>query len=850
MNYKDFAKLPSSEKVTLVTVEANTQFKVWSKEGDVYFRDVDHFVVKCKANGGALNRVSKLEDVVADSWFFDEKNLRLHVGAIVGVTPALTEFVCTYRFFFSTSSLKLPWNLNDGSTVEWDGRVIKTGSLGQSLDDENTGIVLESSSSVDLVNRDGYFDEIFDTLIWENQLIEFYSWSPSIPVTEAKNLFSGIIEKKSFDQSKISFTVKDFVYRLKGDLKLNIFSEEDGRVNPSLIGKPKRRIYGKVKNVQLAPIDCILDGFPVTGTISISNESAIATGLGTHFLKELSPDDELLISLENGEVLKLSVEMVNSNTELLLDRVPDYNIVNGSFTLKPDRAWRFRNRKWHLASHPLSSPESEIKYVTTSRRFVMDNIQDFEHDDNMTIVIDGVTHTASIRRISKNNFVLKNSLFPIPPVGAKFKKSPVTNLYFNGRRLIENIHWTLDNSNEAIVTIKDDAEFSIAPQKSIGVSLAWTNNSRDVTTTATVDLRTVVSVNDWIKKDSIDAEDWFEVLHVEAQRIVLRTNFSHDSGTTQGKVKKVDLINDDSIITADCIGANGFDGKWIYTASDAVKHLLLNDAGFNTVNEDSFLVARNDCPWLISMPIPQNLGDGFPTIRDTVSLINKSVFGSLYGNNASSIAYSILNARRPSDLEVVRDDDLVSWKATTDQKIVNKVIVNYRPQNNAETGEHFFSYVEHDSSFVNRNIGIERTEERTAFIYNDLDAETLAQRVAFYNSLSTCRVSLTSNLYLSLLGINDKIYMELGRLFKRYSGHDRRKIGIISSIKSDGNKTEIELNDLGNIFNRVAAVAPDEQPHYHSSSRDDVARFGFILDNVTLAPNAESEADFGSNRVG
>lgn len=851
MNYRDFARLPASEKITLVTVEANTQLKLWEEVGGIYSRDVDQFVVKCKAGDTTLERVESIEEIGEGKWFFDPVGLKLYTGPVEGISPAHYEFVCTYKFFFSTNTVKLPWDMVNGEAVEWDGRVIRTGSLGQSLDDENTGIVLESSSSVELANRDGYFDSIFDTLIWENQLIEFYSWSPVIPITEAKSLFSGIVEKKSFDQSKITFSVKDFVYRLKGDLKLRIFSEEDGTINPSLIGKPKRRIYGKVKNVQLAPIDAILDGYPVTGMISFSNLTATATGEGTLFLKELSPDDELVILDEEGEELKFSIEAINSNNSLTLDRIPDVNIENGIFKVRPKAgAWRFKNRVWHLASHKLSSPEAEIVYVTTSRRFVVDNTQDFEHDDNLTINIDGNTYTASIRRISKNNFVLKNSLYPIPGIGSKFKKAPVSNLFFNGRRLVEGVHWTLSNDEEAIITIKEDAEFLIAPQKSIGVNLVWSSGSRNVTTTATVDLRTIVSVNDWIKKDAVDAETWFEVLAVEAQRIVLRQPFSHSSGTTTGKVKKVDLIRDDSIITADCIGMNGHDGKWIYTASDAVKHLIMHDAGFSSINEESFLAARNDCPWLISMAIPENIGDGFTTIRDTISLINKSVFGSLYGNNVNSISYSILNARRPRDLEVVRDDDLISWKATTDQKIINKVVINYRPQVNTEAGEHFFSYVEHESGFVNRNVGIERTEERTAYIYRRLDAETLAQRVAFYNSLSTCKISLVSNLYLSLLGINDKIYMELDRLFKRFSGHDRRKIGIVSSIKSDGNRTEIELNDLGNIFNRVAAVSPDDQGIYNNSSREDIAKFGFVLDNVTLTPNAESETDLGSNRIG
>jgi hypothetical protein len=89
--------------------------------------------------------------------------------------------IVTLQMFFSTRPSILPYDLNNGEQVEWDSRIDTIGSLGQQLDDENTGIVLESSSQISLHNKDGFFDDIFDTLIWENQNIEFYSWSPKIP---------------------------------------------------------------------------------------------------------------------------------------------------------------------------------------------------------------------------------------------------------------------------------------------------------------------------------------------------------------------------------------------------------------------------------------------------------------------------------------------------------------------------------------------------------------------------------------------------------------------------------------------------------------------------------------------
>lgn len=849
MTYEQFAQLPASEKVVFCKVNAVDQFKVWTSEPDLfqtYSKSVPHWVKSVKVNGLLLNE-SDSKILSPNEFHFDAKNKKLYIRIEDGVAPKTKQIIVTYTFYFSTKSLNLPNDFYNGSKeyVEWDGRIEGIGQIGQQLDEENTGVVLESSSTVNLINKDGFFDDIIDTLIWENQAIEFYSWSPLIPLNMAVKLFSGVIESKSPDADKVTFKVKDFVYRLQNQVRLPLFSETDGNVSPSMIGKPKRRIYGKARQVQTTGIDQILGGYPMPGTISVVQDTKALTGTGTEFLKYLSPEDEVFVTQDDGTTVKISIESITTNLAAVLGDESDFNITNKPAIVKPKSPFRFKNRRWHLAGHKLRSPESTILYPTTSRRFVMDDVDDFEADD--IVQING--SDVKIRRLSFNNMILASSLFPVPQSGDLVKKNPVRRVYLGSKELVSGRDWTLTNTTEAIIEIDELAEFNIANARNVGVNLTFTNGSREITTTATVDLRTIIKTNDWIKKNT--TVDYFEILQVLEQKIILRTPFTGTTQTTTGSFKSVEVLGDDAMITCDCIGGESMDGStWITTASDAVKHLVQYDAGFTEVDEEAFTQAKDDCGWMISVVIPESIGDQSPKIRDVITNINDSVFGSLYGNRTQAISFSILNARKPSELNIIRDDDVVSWRSTTEQKIINKVKINYQPFTDIFTGQSGFEVQEYDSEFVNNFIGIQNTDERTAYIYNKQDAEILAQRVAFFNSLSTCKISISAKLSMALNVVNDKIYIEFDRLFKRYGGKDKKKIAIITGIKKDGFNVEVDATDLGNIFNRVPAIAPDTTPSYDAENRDDATRYGFIVDNETETPDTNSEIDLGNNKIG
>lgn len=849
MSYQEFAQLPASEKITLCKVNANKQYKIFQLEsGDIYSRSVNYFVTNVKVDGFDLEKGVDESLETVGSWYFDAKNLKLYIRKLDDQDPKFSQIIVTHQFFFSNTPVILPYNLiQGGEAVEWSARIPDNGigNLGQQLDDESTGTVLESSSSIKLINSDGYFDEIFDTLIWENQDILFYSWFPRTPISEAQKLFEGVIESKDFSAYDISFKVKDFVFRLKNQVILPLFSELDGTVAPSLLGTPKRRIYGQFKQLKCSGIDSVLDGIDLTGTVSVVTDSESMTGTGTSFLDQLSPGDEIFIPTPNGEY-KVGIESIESDTALTLGKKSEGTYTDVSVSFSPNYNYRKKNRKWHIAGHLLRAPSTEIDFVYSSNRVRVISSEDLFAGVSVKINNEYV----NIRRVSGNQVVLNSALSPKPLVGDLLGRNPVSKVYFQDKELIIDRDWTLVNNEfDSYIVINDMAEVNIVEPRSVGATLSFASGSRVITTSANVDLRTILKPRDWIRKNSITETTYYEILDVKEQTVTIRTPFVGVTESASGLMKIVNVIQDDSLITVDCLGMEA-NGEWIKTPSQAVRHLVMNDAGFTSVNEDSFNTARAECDYILSLAIPELIGEKSPPIKDVITKINESIFGSLYGDSSWSISYSILNSKKPESLKVLRDDDILSFSVSSDQKIINSIKVNFRPFTDIFTGESAFEVYQGTSAFVDSLIGIRNSEERTIYLFEEDKARIIGQRIMFFKSLSNSKVTLVSTLNLALTSVNDKLYLDLDRMYKRYGGNDRKKIGVVTGIKKNGMGATVDFIDLGGIYNRVPSIAPNSISDYATATRDDIARYGYCVDNHILTPDPLSELELGNNLIG
>lgn len=846
MLFEEASNLPRSEKVTLVTMLAEGRAKLFSlHSGFIYSRSVDYHVNSVKQDGDELISVLSIGALSAGEFYYSFTEKKVYVWLTGNVNPLNSDIGIVYKFHFSNAPLVLPHDLLTGDPIEWMPFIQSIGSVGQRLDDESTGIVLESSSSVTLIN-DGLFDDIFDVLIWENKAVEFYTWLPVTPLSEAQKIFEGVVETKDYDSQIVNFKVKDFVYRLRDFVDLELFSTSDGSLSPSLLDTPKRRVYGQVKQMRCAGVSKVLDGITLTGTGYILAGETFITGTGTLFFSELSPGDELIFTVNNEEI-KLGIESVVSNTVANLNGTPELSIVNSLIKNNPSAAYRQSNRIWHVAGHKLRQPIATITSVIANNRFEVDSTEDIFSGDKVLIGTDLIT----VRRVSGNEIVTQNAVSPTPIITDTLEKLAIQKVFFGPKELVYLRDWEFTNTTEAIIQIDPLAEFNITQEKSLGLSVTFTNGSRSVTTVSTVDFRSILKANDWIRKNSIVSGegDFYEILEVKEQEILLRNLYTGSTATTTAKIKKVEYINDDSIITCDCLGYEEA-GLWLKTPSDVVRHLILNDAGFDAVNETSFTKAKADCDYIVSIVLPESLEAEAPSIRDTITKINESVFGSLYGDSSLSISYGILNSEKPEVADIITDTDIIGFSTESTTEIYNKIKVNYRPFVDFFTGTDTFEVINYNSGFVDNKIGIKATNERTLYLYEDDKAETIAQRVALFKSLSSTKLTLTGKMNLFLTSVNDKIFLSLDRLFKRLGGGDRLKIGIVVGVKKSQTECELVVSDLGNIFNRVPSIAPNDASDYSTAPQEDKVRWGYVLDNNLETPDSSSEENIGNGIIG
>jgi hypothetical protein len=832
MTYLDEASKPRSEKITLATIESVERLKLFNSSGANWIRKMNYFVVGVKDNGVSIA-----------SWSYTPTTGILTI--LGGTNPKTRNISVTYRHFFSNAPIILPYDLSSGETLEWESRILSIGSIGQQLDSENTGIVLESSSSIDLENTDGFFDPFFDTHIWENQNIKFYSWFSSIAIAERVQLFEGVIESKSFTDKRISFKVKDFVYKLKDKVNLGLFSESDGIILPSLLGTAKRRIYGKAEHVKCVGLDSTLDGFLITGTISCAVGTNTVTGIGTQFVDQLSPNDELIFEID-GATKKIAIESIASNTILTIGRINDFNINNLTPKVKPAVPSRYKNRAWHVAHHELRSPIATITSVISNNRLAVNTSIDMVAGDS--VLIGGAAYI--IRRISGSVIVTESAVSPLPAISDTITRLPISAVFYRDKRLAYTRDYSIINTTESKIVLTNLAEFHNYEEVRSLTSYVFTNGSTSVTTSATLDLRTILKPRDWIRSATISETNWYEVLEVKAGEIILRSAFVGTSGTKNLYYKNVEYIDDESLITVHCIGKKNELGQWIKTASDAVRDLIIFDAGFGSVNETSFAKAKADCDYTLSLVIPDDIGKGYPIIRDELTKINNSVFGALYGDSSQAISYSIFNAQKPESILPIRDDDILSFSVESSQRIINSAKISYRPYVDVFSGEPTFKVVVHDSSFVDNLIGIKSTQEAIVYLFDDEAAEIYAQRLTFFRSLSNSIVKLKTKMNLAQTVVGDKLYLSLDRLYERYAGGVQSRIGVVSGIKKDGFGCEISLSDLGNIYNRVMSIAPNSTLDYSTASDDDKMKWCFIVDNDTGTPSATSEEGLGSYLIG
>lgn len=844
LTYADFSNQTRSQKAVLVIHDANERIRFFTDVGSsTYKKVVRFFTSNVIVEGVSLTRASS-NSLNSGEFFYQPSTKELFIRLFDDSTPETKLVVATYSFFWSNLPLILPYDLNNGEKVEFDSRVMDIGELKLELDYENTGIAIESSSSLTLNNNDGFFDEIFDTLIFENRKIRFYSYNAKLPITEAKIIFKGLIENKSFSTKEIKFAIKDEFYRLRELLSLPVFTSLDGSFDDALLNRPKRRLYGRFDRMKCESLSKKKDLFNLTGTISGAIGSNVIMGISTEFFKELSPSDVIKFTFNNKEY-SFSIQDVTNDLTATISEELEEGFTDVSCQVETSVASKYYNRKFHIAGHKLCETITTITQLIDLTTIMISSDLDLFVDDLVEIL--GQTYT--IKRKSENKILLNQALNPVPSLGEIIKKIPVYKAYKKNKELVYLRDYTIQNTgSDCNLIISDDAEKNITNSVLTTFNLNFTFGSNVITYTGgLVDLKTIFKSRDLIKVNNVSYFTYYEIFSVTESEIKLRTIFNESTITSNALYKSMEYIDDETLICVDCIGKADENNEWIKYPSQIVKDIL-NDSLIE-FNQDSFDKSYYDAEYLMSVKVPKSIGDDSEEIRNIITRVNASVFGSLYFNSNFEFCYSVLNADKDEELKELKDDDILSFDVQTKNNIVNNVELTYKESTDLLDGEVYKEKIIFENEFVDSMVGINRTQKIETDLYYDWQAEIIAQRYAFFNSLTNSIVRVKAKLNLSLMNLNEPIFLNLDRLYKRFGGRDRRKIGIVNMVSKDESSVAINFNDLGGIFNRVCVIAPDSLDDIYTANDSDIVKYGFIVDNDNETPNNE-EKYLGSNLIG
>lgn len=881
---EQFVKSQESEKIVLAHVNATSRLVVWTDEGGgVYSKDVNYFVVGMAQDELAFTQTSSIPAAV-NEFYYSPLLGRVYINT--ATAPDSVDTIATYRFFFSNVTTDIPYDLTDtGTNVLYQGRILKSPGYKQKIGIDQNLTSLVGKGTLSINSNDGFFDDKYDRLYFDNQTVDVYSWNRTLPASTAVKIFRGRITDKTFSSDSVSFNIKDDLFDLSGNIPQGLFQSSDG-VNDAAIGTYKRWVYGRADGVKLQSIDQIGDGYDITGTITAGNvgewnaatnvpqlsnttgilgqqfevtasgsvdfgagsisfndgdyavftgsvwtkftRGPILLGTGTSFLSELSPDDELTIGTQN-----FSVEFVESNTAVAVSDPPRFGIANLGASVVPSIPTTTKNRTFFVTDHPGAELTKTLTNIVQFNRVELSDTDGLLVGDFLEF---STAERVEIKRVDPGNIVvLQQSLTTLPPVSSSVFRRPIQDLFIETRR-INSDDFTVSNTTELTVTIDSDAEFNLSRNRLVNGNFTFTNGSRVVTITGIDDASSLFKPRDFIRPADVTYTAFYEVLQVEDNNIYIRTTFSDPTITDSCTLRSPSYVGDNTIVSADVLGRTEdgtASGTWISTASQAVKDILTQANLTDNINVASFTDATSKQTQVVSLTIPESPGSQSTSFKAAIDKLNKSTLSAQTLDNNLNLKYVQLMPSIPDDIPVITDRETVKWSIrTVSSKLFSDVILRYRFKDvdrfTLEPGNNLATFT---SDFVNRYIKAKKTSEFDLYLYDQVDAEIRSHREAYTHRLGRTELVIDTDLRLESLEIGDPVKVQFDRLYTRLgSGLDTDKILIIVGKTVTGESTQIVLTDLGNNFNSSSIITPNSAVDFASASAEDKIKYGYITD--------------------
>jgi len=835
--YDQYINAPASEKVVLLWMTASQKLITFTNvSGDLYQKTVKEYTIDLYQDGQKMQQVATqaLVDSVG-KWFFDAENKKIYLHCFNDADPETVFMRADYRLFFSNAPYELPYDLDNGPEVEYIPSLLTTSFFGHEIDLQQFGTTLEGQGSITLINQDGFFDRIFEKYWFDNKRIDIFSWSPILTLSEKKRIYKGFIADKQLSPTECAFSLYDFIGVIQRSFPFEIISEADGRIKESNIGRPKRQIFGRVAGHQCLAIDCVLDGFLMSGTMSGAVGSNILTGSGTAFLDECSPDDTIL-HLENNYKIK----SVDSNTQITISTQVDEIINAESLTLRPKIPWRKKNREWLIAGHALKITSSTIISIEAKNRITLASVNNFNVGDEVLINAD----IRRIRRVSGNQLLLEQNLGALPTIGDTVSKYPIqaVNRGLDSFLLLSDFDYAFTGGN-ALVVFDDLAEFNITKEQAGIGTVSFTNGSRIVTGTSTSFLADF-KPRDWIRPNF---GTWYEILSVDSDtQITLRVAFSQSNFSGIFQKKNIEFLNDNSIVTVDCFGRTKdgtSSGDWIKTGPEAIEQVLKDIGLEDDLDAQTFTDAAIESPQTLSLKLPLEFNSqGNLTAKNVIDLINISCMCIVNLNQDFEIEINLLDSKKPPGIKEVDESDIISWESQADTTNVTKSVnVRYRHLDADKiSGEQSFAVINYENPVSARLSDTEAVREIDIYFYSEKEAEIQAQRYCFYGESFSTKIAITTKLNLSTLAVGDKLLINFDRMINRIgSANSKLRIGIVTSVKKNGTDSIIEIDDIGGIFPRVANIADNASLEYATAPERERVFNGYFTDSNGIIDSEE-----------
>lgn len=837
MNFSDYQNQASSEKLVLATLDASKRLMGWTvHSGSVYKLTGVAFpvIVSLEDSGTAYTEATSIETVTASKYFLDRDTQTLYIRTTGSDNPNGRFLVATFRFFFANAPVVLPWDLATGFEVPWEPLISSTSQFGVEIDTINQATeAIEGSGQLKLVNDQDFWPKSFDKLIFENKAMMIYSYHRDLDPSEAKLLFRGTVERRSYSSDAITFSLRDMLAELKNPVPLSTIGSLGQRSSPSVNLAYQRMIFGRVFGFRPTNLDEVNAGYPITGTIGATVGSPTLTGSGTAFLTQLSPDDQLDI-----QGTKYTIASVASDTSLTLTEnfSATSNVSGVSPLLIPDQPKRWINRVWKIAGHALREPVTTTVLGSTVTELRVTSTADFFPGDVIYVGTLGAGERAIVEKVVNSSLLkLATSLIAAPGDGVQIRRPAVQNVRINDVLLAYEQDYTLD-ATTATLTLKSTAEANAAPIRQLAGSVTFNSNSRVITATG---LDAILRPGDLVGLTTQAA--YYEVLAVTDTGATLRTPYM--GATTTGAARYKNLIFDnDAVLTCDVLGRteDGTSSGTFIRNGPRMVRTLLSDLGLSgLIDTASFTAAEGYMGQDMGLVIPEKFNDSKQTTyRQIINTINRSIFGSLVQTEAFKLSYIGLRPNKNNAALRLSESDILSFShEASSQNLVKTSTVQYQPKEYDYLTLKDSIRTKQKSSDTSTYILKTDIEKVIATkLVNESDAEMYASRWALILESSSGSIKLRTKLQGALLEVGDVIDIEHRKLFERLGGSDKRRIVLVERVTKDGSAVNIEAVDLSNTFNRAASIH-DSTANYSSATQDERLYGGYITDTYGLIDN-------------